>query len=130
MNALQLKITPMVSVIAVLACALTGCGRKESSVPAATPAPAAAQSQLQPIAGVQDIMTYMVDPAADFLWESVSTSVTEKGAVEKQPRTDAEWNEVQRQAIILAEASNLLLMDGRRVAREGKSLEDHGTPGI
>ena len=37
-----------------------------------------------------------------------------------QPRTDAEWNEVRRNAIIVAEASNLLMMEGRRVAKEGK----------
>jgi hypothetical protein len=112
MNASPSKIMPLVSALAVLVCALTGCGRKESSLPA----PAAAPSQLKPVAGVQDIMAFMIDPAADFLWESVSTTVTETGASEKQPRTDAEWNEVHRQAIILTEASNLMLMDGRRVA--------------
>lgn len=132
MNALQSKTLTWLAPLVLLTCALAGCGRKEGALPAAitpAPAPVAAPSQLKPVAGVQDIMAFMVDPAADFLWESVSTTVSRQGAVERQPHTDAEWSEVHRQAIILTEASNLLLMDGRRVAREGKSLEDHGTPG-
>ncbi|HJY36981.1 MAG TPA: hypothetical protein VJ299_05935 [Steroidobacteraceae bacterium] len=112
---------------------LAGCAPKESSVTAqsgqaATPPPAPA-SPLKPIAGVQDVMATMIDPAADFLWESVSTTVTRGKTVEKQPRTDEEWAEVRRQAIILTEGANLIMMDGRHVVKEGAKLEDHGTPG-
>ena len=74
-------------------------------------------------------MAGMIEPSAEFLWESVSSTVTEQGVEEKQPRTDEEWNEVRRQAIILTESANLLLIEGRRVAREGRQLDDHGTPG-
>jgi hypothetical protein len=111
---------------------LVGCAPKESSVPAQSgqaatpPAPA---SPLKPIAGVQDVMALMIDPAADFLWESVSTTVTRGKTVEKQPRTDEEWAEVRRQAIVLTEGANLIMMDGRHVVKEGANLEDHGTPG-
>lgn len=49
--------------------------------------------------------------------------------VEKQPRTDEEWAEVRRQAIMLAEGANLIMMEGRQVVKEGSHLEDHGTPG-
>ena len=112
---------------------LAGCAPKESSVmsqsgqaPTSPPAPA---SSLKPIAGVQDVMATMIDPAADFLWESVSTTVTRGKTVEKQPRTDEEWAEVRRQAIILTEGANLIMMDGRHVVKEGARLEDHGTPG-
>ena len=103
---------------------IAGCAPKESAV---TAPPAA--SPLKPIAGVQDVMASMIDPAADFLWESVSTTVTRNTTVEKQPRTDAEWAEVRRQAIILTEGANLIMMDGRHVVKEGARLEDHGTPG-
>jgi len=117
----------------VLGILLAGCAPKESSVTAqsgqaATPPPAPA-SPLKPIAGVQDVMATMIDPAADFLWESVSTTVTRGKTVEKQPRTDEEWAEVRRQAIILTEGANLIMMDGRHVVKEGAKLEDHGTPG-
>jgi len=118
---------------ALLGILLAGCAPKESSVStqsgeAATP-PAAPASSLKPIAGVQDVMASMIDPAADFLWESVSTTVTRGKTVEKQPHTDEEWAEVRRQAIILTEGANLIMMDGRHVVKEGSKLEDHGTPG-
>ena len=106
-----------------MAGALGACGKTEP--PAAAPAP----SPVKLTAGIQDIMRDMIDPAADFLWQSVSTTETAEGVEEKQPRTDEEWAEVRKQAIILAESANLLLLDGRHVAREGKQLEDHGTPG-
>lgn len=106
---------------------LVGCAPKQETAAAAQSEPAAAP--LKPIAGVQDVMALMIDPAADFLWESVSTTVTADKTVEKQPRTDEEWLEVRRQAIILAEGANLLMMEGRHVVKEGGQLEDHGTPG-
>ena len=119
-----------IAACAVLAVLLAGCSEQVSSVTAqsgqaATPA----TSPLKPIAGMQDVMAGMIDPAADFLWESVSTTVTGNTTVEKQPRTDAEWAEVRRQAIILAEGANLIMMEGRHVVKEGSHLEDHGTPG-
>jgi hypothetical protein len=118
MNSLQVA---KFLVVATIAAGLTGCDE--------APAPAAAASPIKLTAGIQDIMAHMIDPAADFLWESVSTTVTAQGVEDKQPRTDAEWNEVRRQAIVLTESANLILMEGRHVAREGKQLEDHGTPG-
>jgi len=116
----------------VLGILLAGCAPKQESTVTAQSGPAApppTASPLEPIAGVQDVMAAMIDPAADFLWESVSTTVTENKTVEKQPRTDAEWAEVRRQAIILTEGANLLMMEGRHVVKEGSHLEDHGTPG-
>lgn len=116
---------------AVLGALLTGCGPKQETMVTAqsNPAPAPVPSPLKPIAGVQDVMASMIDPAADFLWESVSTTVIKGKMVEKQPRTDQEWAEVRRQAIILAEGGNLIMMEGRHVVKEGAKLEDHGTPG-
>jgi hypothetical protein len=61
-------------------------------------------------------MDSQVDPAADYIWDAVATTVTAKGREEKYPRTDDEWKEVRRRAIQLMEASNLLLIPGRRVA--------------
>lgn len=71
-----------------------------------------------------------VDPSADALWESVATITSASGVEEKQPRTDEEWATVRRHAITLIESSNLLVMDGRRVAHEGKALEDSHVEGI
>jgi cytochrome c556 len=75
-------------------------------------------------ATLKDIMDSMVDPGADYIWESVATTVSEKGIEEKLPRTDEEWTQVRRHAIMLQEAANLLLMPGRRVAEEGVKSEN------
>jgi cytochrome c556 len=75
-------------------------------------------------------MQSVVDPPADALWESVATITSVSGIEERQPRTDAEWAAVRREAMTLIEAANLLVMDGRRVAHEGRQLEDAHTPGI
>jgi hypothetical protein len=114
-----------------IALGVCGCQQKtEAPAPAeSAPAPAPVASNLKPVAGVQDVMAAMIDPAADFLWESVSTTVTRGKVEEHRPQTDAEWAAVRRQAIILTEGSNLLLMEGRHVVKEGGKLEDHGTEG-
>lgn len=120
----SLRVAKVLSTV-IVAAVLAACGKAEP--PAA--APVAKASPVKLTAGVQDIMKDMIDPAADFLWESVSTTETAQGVEEKQPRSDEEWAAVRRQAIILAESANLILLEGRHVAREGKQLEDHGTPG-
>lgn len=93
------------------------------------PPPASGASPFKPAAGIQDIMAGMIEPSAEFIWGSVSTTITEQGTEEKQPRTDEEWNEVRRQALILTESANLLLIEGRHVTRAGRPLDDDGTPG-
>src|SRR5262245_17105453 len=55
-------------------------------------------------ATIKDIMDSVVDPSADYLWDSVATIVTRKGTEERRPRTDMEWKEVRRRAIALIEA--------------------------
>ena len=104
-------------------------GTLQACQQAQSPATAPAASVFKPTAGVQDIMAQVIDPSADFLWQAVSSTVTAAGVEEKQPRTDEEWKEVRRHAIIVTEAANLLLVEGRRVTSEGGQLEDHGTPG-
>jgi hypothetical protein len=71
-----------------------------------------------------------VDPSADALWDAVQTLSTEKGIEDQQPRTDEEWLAVRHNALVLIEATNLLLMEGRRVAPVGKAVADEGFPGI
>jgi hypothetical protein len=105
--------------------ALAGCQK-----PAA---PSAIEPHAPPFkvtATIQDLMKSQVDPSADALWASVSTVVTAEGTQEHHPRTDEEWQAVRNHAIILTEAANLLIMDGRRVAAPGMKLEDEGVPGV
>src|SRR5262245_34333221 len=90
------------------------------------PPPASAQDGYRPTATIKDIMDSIVDPSADVLWESVATVITRAGAEERQPRTDEEWANVRRNAIRIIEATNLLQMPGRRVAKPGEKSENPG----
>jgi len=69
-----------------------------------------------PVASIQDLMESQIDPAADYIWDSVGTVITAAGALDRQPHTDEQWTEVRRRVIALIEATNLLIMPGRRVA--------------
>ena len=92
-----------------------------------SPAPPPAQeSPLRPTATIKDIMDSLVDPSADVLWESVATIVSAKGTEERRPKTDEEWANVRRNAIRLLEATNLLAMEGRHVAKPGEKSENPG----
>jgi hypothetical protein len=93
------------------------------SLAACTQQTATSESPYRPVATIQDIMDAHIDPAADFIWESVATYSTEKGIEDKQPRTDEEWEKVRLNALTLIEATNLLAMEGRLVAAEGKGLD-------
>jgi hypothetical protein len=75
-------------------------------------------------ATIKDLMDSEVDKSADVLWDSVATIVSRDGIDERQPRTPEEWANVRRNAITLIEATNLLLMDGRKVARAGEKAEN------
>jgi len=91
---------------------------------AAAPAASAAAVEAAPVsdppfrpkASIRELMDSEIDPAADFIWESVASISTRAGLEERQPRTDEEWLEVRRRAITLIEATNLLVMKGRRVS--------------
>ena len=83
-----------------------------------------AEAEFRTTATVKDLMDSVVDPGADFLWDAVETTVSAKGTEEKAPHTDEEWKEVRRHAIMLMEATNLLLVPGRHVARPGEKADD------
>lgn len=108
---------PLVAVFAA-ACA---------SQPAAPPAPAGPPAPpFTTSATVKDIMMWVVDPAADQVWQAVMTVESAKGTVDTVPKNDEEWNVARRGAITLMEASNLLLVPGRHVGRPGEKSEAPG----
>jgi hypothetical protein len=73
---------------------------------------------------VKDIMDSIIDPQADVLWNSVATIVSATGTEERAPQTDEEWAAVRRGAVQLVEATNMLLIPGRLVARPGEKSEN------
>jgi hypothetical protein len=101
------------AVIAGLSLLLIGACQKQPPEP-----------EYEVTATVKDIMDAMVDPIADVLWESVATIVTPAGTEERAPKSDEDWARVRRGAITLVEATNLLRMPGRRIARPGEKSEN------
>src|SRR5690242_10252370 len=94
-----------------------GCAKKQEQ-------PAAVAPHFALTSTIKDIMDNIVDPEADIVWAAVSTTIGPKGPVNKVPHTDEEWAEVHRHAVILFEASNLLVMPGRHVAKPGEKSEN------
>ena len=106
----------------VTAFVLATCSNAAAPPPAAVTAPGGPEK----IATIKDIMDAVVDPAADVLWESVATIVSAAGTEERRPKTDEDWANVRRNAIRLVEGPNLLVMEGRHVARSGEKSENPG----
>src|SRR5262245_60774292 len=88
--------------------------------------PAATQPEYTPTATVKDIMQFVIDPSADVVWNAVHTVVTPDGMQEIEPVTDEDWINTRAGAIRLVEATNLLIVPGRRVARAGEKSEAPG----
>lgn len=104
----------------------TGCAQKAPPSAPAPPPPAA--SFLKPVASFLDLMEGQIEPSSKIIWDAVSTENTAKGPVEHLPKTDADWKAVRLSALQLAEAANLLVMEGRKVANEGQTLRDPPGP--
>src|SRR5262245_4589407 len=109
-----------IAALLVVTVAVTGCQQKESTV-SAREAPEYTAS-----ATIKDLMQAVVDPSADDVWLSVTTVASKAGTVETVPKTDEDWARVRHGAIRLVEASNLLIIPGRHVARPGEKSEAPG----
>lgn len=88
--------------------------RTRRTVTPAEAAPAEVRAA-PPVANVRQLMTGLIQPAADHVWESVSVTVTLEGTNEKQPRTDEEWAQVATNAALLVESATLLLQGNRAI---------------
>jgi hypothetical protein len=68
-------------------------------------------------------MDAVVDPSAEYLFDNIMEIVRETGIIDKTPKTDGEWKEVRRRAVMLVEAPNLLVTPGRKVSQPGEKAE-------
>ena len=84
---------------------LAQCSSPPAPAPASntTPAPA-----LTPVLSVKELMEHIIDPTADWIFDAAVIDVTAKGVKTTVPTTDEDWLRVERGAMLLAEASNLL----------------------
>jgi hypothetical protein len=106
--------------ISVMAFGAALCACACSKTPSATPSPGTSAAKppsapapalwgdLKPVVSVKELMRDMIDPASDFIFESVKTEVTKKGIIETMPRTDADWEKIRVGATTIAEGIYLL----------------------
>ncbi|HKB10657.1 MAG TPA: hypothetical protein VKD69_08380 [Vicinamibacterales bacterium] len=89
----------------ILCAAIAGCSK-----PAPPPASQTSRlwGDLKPTVSVKELMKYMIDPAADNIFDAVGTAVTRDGVFEREPKTDEDWQKIQIGAVSLAEGVYLL----------------------
>jgi hypothetical protein len=89
---------------------LSGCDPGGNPTPARVPDLAPAY---RPVANVKQTMEWILDPAADVIWDSAGFVITAEGETDLAPTTDEGWEHVRNSAAVLAETGNLLMMPGR-----------------
>lgn len=72
----------------------------------------------QATANVHDLMYWVIEPAADGIWDSAGFVITQDGEQDLQPTTAQGWDQVRNSATLVAESGNLLMMPGYRADEE------------
>ena len=86
-----------------LALALSACQQQEAPPPA----------PFTLSANVQQSMLWILEPAADVIWDSAGFVIDESGETDLSPTTEEAWNQVLYAAATLSESGNLLMLPGR-----------------
>ena len=86
---------------------LVGCSNEQSEEPAT--AEAGYNTQLD----TQQIMSLVLEPASDILWDSAGWVMDAAGYEDLYPTTDEGWDFVRAQAAIVVESGNMLALPGR-----------------
>ena len=102
--------TRLVGVAALLFLSVLAARCTAPPEPAPDSAVPAAAADLRAVVSVRELMTHMVDPLADNIFDAVGVEVTPAGTVETMPTTDEDWAKIDQGAVVLAEASTLLTM--------------------
>src|SRR6476646_8480593 len=116
--------TSGVIVVFVVIALSAGC-----QAPSAPPAPAA--PPFRATSTIRELMQSMIAPSAQGLWDSVGRVSDAKGTRDIEPKSPEEWAAVRRHAVALMESTNVLLIPGRHVARDGEQTlkADDAEPG-
>jgi hypothetical protein len=103
--------------LAYLTCLiLPACGSPKPAPPAANTPPALPApvsplklwGDLKPVVSVKELMRDMLDPASDFIFDSVKVVISEHGTKETVPKTDKDWDKIRFGAVTIAEGVYLL----------------------
>ena len=96
------------------------CTPKEQS----TPEPIKAAVVFDTQQTMAELMLWVIDPAADTIWDSVSWISNEKGTKANAPKTEEDWKALKIQASILVESANLLMRNLEPVLRDLREFSD------
>jgi len=94
------------ALIAAGAILVSGCSSKPTPPPA--PPAQALWGDMKAVVSVKELMQYMLDPAADHIFDAVKVETTKGGSVERVPKTDEDWDKIRIGAVTLAEGVSLL----------------------
>jgi hypothetical protein len=97
----------------------SACSSSKSVPPSAPPQATALLGDIRPVVSIKELMRDLIDPASDYIFDSVSTVIGPQGTVERVPRTDEDWEKVRVGAVTLAEGVSLLKVR-RPVAPSGE----------
>jgi cytochrome c556 len=67
----------------------------------------------KPVADLKQLMTSVIEPAADEYWDAVGTVIDGEGIHEIAPQTQEDWDAARNHAYVITEAGNLLMMPTR-----------------
>ena len=97
---------------------ISACSQQKAApapAPAADPTPinhTRLLGDMKPVVSVKELMQYMIDPAGDYIFDSVKTFVQPNGkVVEVEPKTDEDWEKLRVGAVTLAEGVYLLKIE-------------------
>ena len=93
---------------AYAAALVSACSAPKTTPPPPQPASARLWGDLKPVVSVKELMRDFIDPASDYIFDSVGTVVTRGKVVETTPRTDEDWDKVRSGGVMLAEGVYLL----------------------
>lgn len=88
---------------------LANCSAPEETTSEATTTAGAYNTSLN----VQEVMTLVLEPASDILWDSGGWILDAAGLEELFPTTDEGWDYVLAQAAVVVESGNMLALPGR-----------------
>lgn len=75
---------------------------------------------------VAQVMTLVLEPASDILWDSGGWVLDAAGFEELYPTTDAGWEYVRAQAALVVESGNMLALPGRALDNDAWMIYSEG----
>lgn len=103
----------ILSFLTIAVCALVAaCG---SAQPPLEPSE---QSPFKPVVDIHETMEWILEPAADVIWDSAGFIITAEGERNLTPTTEEGWAAVLHAAVYLTEAGNLLMLPGRSAGED------------